>query len=176
MYSFTTAVSTSSTEKNFGNFKVSIVYLSSSKYIKVNFLPVSTSYVTVGYIDLFEGDIAYTHVKEDPAIALTRCERYLRVGKWSCAITYSYTDGSTKSYEFALPHGNMVSTPTVKISWWQYTDTSGNLVSGSGTYAVSADKQISYVRLPYKAERSAECYAIEATGIVSCEPFPDGDS
>lgn len=35
--------------------------------------------VDIEYIDLFEGDIAYPHVKEDYGIAMTRCQRKLKV-------------------------------------------------------------------------------------------------
>lgn len=35
--------------------------------------------IEIEYVDLFEGDIAYPHVKEDYTIALMRCQRYLYV-------------------------------------------------------------------------------------------------
>lgn len=37
---------------------------------------IGTGSIEIEYIDLFEGSIAYPHVKEDYAIALMRCQRY----------------------------------------------------------------------------------------------------
>ena len=40
-------------------------------------LPNQNSYINIEYIDLFDGDIAYSHVEEDDAIAQMRCRRYV---------------------------------------------------------------------------------------------------
>lgn len=39
--------------------------------------------ILVNYIDLFEGDIVYPHVKEDYGIALMRCMEYLQIVRYS---------------------------------------------------------------------------------------------
>lgn len=53
---------------------------SSDSYNTVGLLFKEDKTINVEYIDLFDGDIAYPHVKEDYAIALTRCRRYLYSG------------------------------------------------------------------------------------------------
>lgn len=175
VYSFTTALSGTAVEKVFDNFKITALYLSSKKQVKINYCPLNTTYVTIGYIDLFEGTYAYPHVREDYATAMCRCERFVKVGKWACPITYSYTQDSKKSYKFAIPHGAMFDTPNnVYISYWQYTNTAGAGVFGGGdTLATTPGKDVSYARLPYKDERSVDCYAVEASGVISCEPNDD---
>lgn len=175
VYSFTTALTGTAVEKVFDDFKITALYLSAKKQIKVNFCPTTTNYVTIGYIDLFEGTYAYPHVVEDYATAICRCERYVKAGKFSCPITYSYTQDNQKSYKFAIPHGAMYETPnSVKVAYWQYTNAAGEAVfGGNDTMATTAGKDVSYARLPYRSERSADCYAIEATCWISCEPNDD---
>lgn len=172
VHSFTAALSGTAVEKVFDNFKITALYLSAKKQIKINYCPLTTSYVTIGYIDLFEGNYPFPHVVEDYATAICRCERYVKVGKFTCPITYSYTQDGKKSYKFAIPHGAMFDTPdNVYVSYWQYTNTAGEAVFGGGdTMATTGGKDVSYARLPYRDERSPDCYAIEASCVISCEP------
>ena len=66
--------------------------------------------VEIEYIDLFEGDIAYPHVKEDYAIALTRCQQYVvNLGREFMGYTYN---SENRIY---VPTTNMLNMKSVPI-------------------------------------------------------------
>lgn len=71
------------------------------------------------YVDAFEGEIVYPHVEEDYAMALMRCQQYLRVGYYMGSCIFSYNDG-TKLFSFC--YENMKSTVTAKLNIDYYTD------------------------------------------------------
>lgn len=75
--------------------------------------------INVYYCDLFEGDIAYPHVKEDYATALMRCQQYLRAGYYMGGCIFSYGDGRKL---FSFCYENMKSTVTAKLNIDYYTD------------------------------------------------------
>lgn len=52
--------------------------LDSYEYLKVQIAVKSNSSVEIEYIDMFEGEVAYPHRKEDYTIALLKCQRFVR--------------------------------------------------------------------------------------------------
>ena len=67
-------------------------------------------YIDIEYIDLFEGSIAYPHVEEDDAIALSRCMSIIELGEYPV-----YYDGKTyfmSGFQFKVRKDDI---PTVQI-------------------------------------------------------------
>lgn len=87
--------------------------------------------IEIEYIDVYEGDIAYQHIKEDPAIALLRCIPYYQVLNINTPIRYEYGNEANK-YEYLLEptFKKMRTIPTVVKCIYNYYDTAGNNVSG----------------------------------------------
>ena len=75
-------------------------------------LPDQNSYIDIEYIDLFDGDIAYSHVEEDDAISQMRCEKHVL----KLPTSYSGYTGST-SYIYFVSEKlmEMASTPSVDV-------------------------------------------------------------
>ena len=67
--------------------------------------------VIINYVDLFEGDIAYPHIKEDEDIALMKCQRRVLP---TASTVMGYT-GSDSRYVYIMCEKlkNMIDTPTV---------------------------------------------------------------
>lgn len=87
-------------------------------------------YGNIDYIDLFEGSIAYRHVKEDHAIALKRCQRFLHMiisADYGCVPGYFYVTNSNR-INLNLESIDMAAAPTVvstgtfdvrdTMDWW----------------------------------------------------------
>lgn len=73
------------------------------------------STLDVEYIDLFEGSFAYPHVKEDYAIALMRCQRYLNFIKYNTTLSIGYVrNNNTLRFVIKNPI-EMAAEPKVKI-------------------------------------------------------------
>lgn len=75
--------------------------------------------ITIEYAALYEGEVAFNHVREDYATALMRCQQYLRAGYYIGSCIFSYSDG-TKLFSFC--YENMKSTVTAKLNINYYTD------------------------------------------------------
>nr|DAS58824.1 MAG TPA: hypothetical protein [Caudoviricetes sp.] len=89
-----------------------VQYVSTNNKYKVNI--VAKSEISIEYIDLFEGSIAYPHVKEDHAIALMRCQRYLYRLKFQVGNGNIYRNAV---YIFIPVPVSMISTtPTITVS------------------------------------------------------------
>lgn len=87
--------------------------------------------IEIEYVDLYEGDIAYQHIKEDPAIALLRCIPYYQVLNINTPIRYEYGNEANKySYLLEPTFKKMRTIPTVVKCIYNYYDTAGNNVSG----------------------------------------------
>ena len=182
VYSFTTAVGTQTVEKEFDKFKIGIVYVSATKHIKVNFCPLTTGYVTVKYIDLFEGGIAYPHKKEDPATAMMRCERYIYKGTYFSPILNVTKDSAanTSRFIFGLPIHNMVDTPVLEEGDWYLngygapgTQTGGNAKTLTSYSMTGREWQLqtpAWQISPYEGVTG-----IRIRYTLSCEPHPNGD-
>ena len=57
-------------------------------------------YIEIEYVDLFAGDIAYDHIKEDKATALMRCEKYLKIIKHKSNIRFNKCHSAFWKYGF----------------------------------------------------------------------------
>ena len=177
---FTSALSGTAVEKDFGKFKITALTTSvwndaKNAYdnkVKVNICPNGTNSIVVKYVDLFEGSLAYPHVKEDAAIARMRCRRFIQRNSGTCTIVYSYPSGDLKSYKFTSPCDGMVTTPTMESCGWGYYDASGNWISGdkSTLHTVSEGYSNFTIRTPFKAAKQADVYAIDFWCVATCEP------
>lgn len=88
-----------------------IMYLTFNDVERIVITPNGTQ--TINYIDLFEGEIVYKHQKEDYAIALTRCQRYIVVVSFTL-MHFIYD----KNYPIIQPHllpVPMASSPSVTL-------------------------------------------------------------
>lgn len=182
VYSFTTAVTGEIAEKEFDRFKIGILYDSASKHIKVNFCPLTTGYVTVKYIDLFEGTVAYPHVKEDPATAMMRCERYIYKGTYHSPILNVIEDSSANTYQyvFGIPIHNMAGDPVLEdCAWYFYGYSAPNdNTSGDADDLTTDIKSGREWQLKTKVMQSKPWEYVTGIRIrytLSCEHNPNGD-
>lgn len=86
---------------------------------------VEGDYIDIEYIDLFEGDIAYPHVKEDYEIALTRCVTNVLKGYGIGSRKFVYANGQVL-FQCIFPC-KFKTTPNVSVVSVKYTDTAGSL-------------------------------------------------
>lgn len=135
-----------------------IMYLTFNNVERIVITPNGTQ--TINYIDLFEGEIVYKHQKEDYAIALTRCQRYV----WkNCDMSMAeiipsvYLEGVTFPIE-------MINTPSVKII--RFEDTSGIDYSNKIRSIVCDKKGVRYIQLS-----DAPVSVYQYSFIFSCEPL-----
>lgn len=148
------------------------VFTETGDYQSLNFTVSQGAKVKFEYIDLFEGSIAYPHVKEDYAIALTRCRERIVAGNIPCVC---YSD--TVSLYLLFPNIQMPSKPT--ISYKQITITAnGNKFSSPSATAddvytnsgagISVAVNLSKISqtVPALTVLIAEVEAI----VISCEP------
>ena len=170
---------TKSMEKDFGNFKLSMILVSESgnNKLKVNICPNGTSSINLSYVDVFEGFVAYPHTKEDPAVALMRCRRYVQGGASVCPTLYLYTEGTTYGYRFAITHDHMVSTPTLESCSWHYFNTAGTDTTGTvaDLTLMGNSNNVVQLKTAFKEQKNAQCNGIRAVYILSCEYKPNGD-
>lgn len=176
---FTLTLTSTAQEKVFDKCKISA--LRTSNHIKVNICPIGTNSMTIKYVDLFEGTVSYPHVKEDPAITLAKCRRYIQRNSNSYPIIYSYPNSSNenqRSYKFNVPCDGIISTPTVESGGWGYYNNIGDWISGTTAelMAVSPTATTVTMRTPNRAIKHSDCYAIDVWCILTCEHAPNGDS
>lgn len=195
--SFTVTPGGSAKEKDFGKFKISALTTSTwddelgdyNNKLKVNICPIGTNTIDIKYVDVFEGTVAYPHVKEDYATALMRCRRYIQGGGCVSAITDSLIAGSisgstTYRYRFAIPFEEMAKISEAKLqtcSWSYFCGTNaGNISIENGTLSDLDHMNTSKYFFEYRmkdgkyAIKDNVC-GIRVTYVVSCEPSPQGD-
>ena len=201
IYNFTVTPGGTAKEKDFGKFKISALTISTwdndlpdfnyyNNKLKVNICPVGTQTINIKYVDVFEGEVAYPHVKEDPATAMMRCRRYIQRRYCYSPILYRVTSESNygkSAYRFGLSFDPMVSTPTlVACSWAYHTGTSGGATEGSYskgdltelTVNVTSADGLVEVTTPFggSIESASISCAVKANYVVSCEHKPNGDN
>lgn len=177
---FTETPGANAKEKNFGKFKITMLTTSVwdndlndyNNKLKINICPVGTSTFTMTYIDVFEGDMVYPHVKEDMATAMIRCRRYIQYNAYSTPTLYLYTENSKYAYRFAVTHDHMASVPTLEECSWSYYNTAGESTTGTVTEVtvVGNGNNIIQLRTAYKEQKNAQCNAIRGVYLVTCEP------
>lgn len=116
--------------------------------------------ITFEYAALYEGDVAYKHVREDYATALMRCERYLEVGQYVC---YGHGDYWIEGFTYRTPKADV---PTVTIQF---------VADGNGTVQKSFET-VSPNSYACPFIRLTSGTAASVTGVlnvaaqISCEP------
>jgi hypothetical protein len=179
---FTVTPGGSAKEKSFGTFKITA--LTTSKWddalndynnkLKINICPIGKSSITFQYIDVFEGVVAYPHVKEDPATAMMRCRRYLHKGTcFSPILQYVDTTPATFYYRFGIPIDNMAGDPTLEACSWLLVGQDGESISGGVSnmfsyYKSSEEWQFDTSGYKYAPYNGVTGFRIRYT--LSCEP------
>ena len=197
---FTVTPGGTAKSKDFGKFTISALTTSTwdnelndyNNKLKINICPLGTSSITFQYIDVFEGVVAYPHVKEDPATAMMRCRRYIQSSGYTAPIlTRTITansDGLGHSYEFGIPIENMASKePNLEYCSWSYQNLAEDgVISGNvddlvykGVSVGTPSGKLMRVRTPGSTEvdtrKNEYCHAIKGVYILSCEHNPNGD-
>ena len=128
----------------------------SYEYLKVQIAVKSNSSVEIEYIDMFEGEVAYPHRKVDYAIALMKCQRYLKIMvlNWAGYIT---TGSMQQTFLFETP---MISNPTVLVR-------PGTKVINNVNYSASKDRFVWILGNSTAGNGYAYDYVYELT----CEPI-----
>lgn len=109
-------------------FKLYVSWNLAKSLTQVSFVISGGNSIDIEYVDLFEGDIAYSHVKKDHYDDLLECQRYLKLGKYAGTIIYQYYISSDiYSYKVWLNFENMASTPAFNLIDAYYYDHSGNI-------------------------------------------------
>lgn len=185
IYTFTVTLTGEAQEKDCGKFKITALRTSTwndgkgdyDNRLKINICPVGTNSVVVKYVDLFDGTIAYPHKREDSAIALMRCRRYIQHGATISPTLYLYTSGSTYAYRFAITHDPMATTPTLEECSWHYFNTAGTDATGDvgDVEILSNSNGIVQLRTIYGSQKNAQCNGIRIVYVLSCEHAPTGD-
>lgn len=157
-------------------FDANIRYYEDNNRYRVYVSVKANSYVDIEYIDLFEGNIAYPHVKEDYAIALLRCQQYLKkmyvVGEVTNAMVE--TDGyilvpfelgkmHTKPTFLIYDDNKNVNKCTRTTMGKNYNNESGRIY---GAY-IDAD----YWTCELISDSGTKAISIKALVIASCEPL-----
>lgn len=180
---FTVTPGGTAKEQNFGTFKISALTTSTwdndlgdyNNKLKVNICPIGTSSITIKYVDVFEGTVAYPHVKEDPATALMRCRRYIQ--KNGCVVSplFSATSNGKTHYDVCIMFEGMMRKPEVTSCTWIYADMTGTNVNGN----TISDCQVALSTATFKVSDSTPMasvgHGMRVIYIVSCEHNPKGD-
>lgn len=149
---------------------VSLWVSSAEEYQIFGILFTQSKTINVEYLDVFEGDIAYPHVKEDKDIALTRCQDYIRqYDNMIFNITYTY---SNKKFIVEANYPKMKKIPTFAhgaCEMWSYD---GELININ----IESQSLTSTILTMRTAEASKEkkdgSYIIFVKNVVlSCEPL-----
>ena len=185
---FTVTPGGASKEKDFGKFKISALTTSTwdndlgdyNNKLKVSIHTVDKNSITVKYVDVFEGVVAYPHVKEDPATALVRCRRYIQRNVGVAPILEETTEStSTSKYVFGLWFEAMAKVPTLVACSWRYRTNALTYASGTEeNLEVKATVDagvIEYIMKTGNTIKSSAACGVRVNYIMSCEHNPEGD-
>ena len=177
-------------DKDFGKFKISALTTSKrnnakNDYInklKVNIVVLEEETIKINYVDVFEGVVAYPHVKEDYGTALMRCQAYIQHGRiMAPIISYAVASNTGHNYRFGVTFGNMepYHTATLEQCDWNYftDDSTTPTASGSvtGLTIMNTTDCLFECRSNSTYKMSTDSHAIRVNYVVSCEPYPTGD-
>ena len=117
----------------------------------------------INYCNLWEGDIAYPHVKEDEAIALMRCMEYVERLKFAVTCTGSYfISGST----YMFPKKEL---PTIRFLSVKNQD--GDLTT-SDFSTTNYDKYfLNFIRYKNGSAATLSAQTLSFEVLISCEPL-----
>lgn len=186
---FTVTPGGAAKEKVFEKFKITTLTTSTwdntlgdyNNKLKVNICPIGTNSFTIKYVDVFEGTVAYPHVKEDPATALMRCKRYIQAGTQISPWMWYRYDEKVSIYRCVLSYDQMaVKNPSLlSCTAYVYTNASEEVGIMSGaitkltTYdAVNVnamDLEINF-NVTGTASVHERCFGFKLIYVLSCEP------
>lgn len=134
--------------------------------------------IEVEYADLFEGDIAYPHVKEDYAIALMRCMAYLQVCYPYSYLRKFWSNGKADTLVCSYPlKADVKKNPTITgySNAWIYSNDSATDYKDSFNYTVEVNNgklEIKFIKKD-NSKFTESNYSMAYTGkfIISCEPL-----
>jgi len=194
---FTVTPGGSAKSMDFGKFMISALTTSTwdddlgdyNNKLKINICPVGTNTITFKYIDVFEGIVAYPHVKEDYATALMRCALYIQSGTsvcptWGAVDEVEAMDGSNYKYRFGISFQKMLSTSNNPITLdqdyghWDYHDPArGTIRSNDMTdlEILNTTKDLIEVKTTLLPFDQVFYHGFRVAYLVSCEPNPNGD-
>lgn len=196
---FTVTPGGSAKEKDFGKFKISALTVSLwdndlpqfnyyNNKLKINIIPVGTNTITINYVDVFEGIIAYPHVKEDPATAMMRCRRYVQGGTYFSPWMWYKTEDENVLYKCVLPYEPMAAAkPNMeRCVAWMYDEQSNDIglydkfiTDITDTNTTGSTPSIKYAfELQINTNgcvMNERCNGFKIVYILSCEHAPDGD-
>lgn len=191
--SFTVTPGGSAKEKAFGKFKISALTTSTwdndlngyNNKLKVNICPIGTSSFVLKYVDVFEGTVAYPHVKEDTATAMMRCRRYVQAGTQLSTWMWFKLDETTSEdvYRCVLSFDPMAKKiPTLSsCKAWYYSEAGEDTAETTGitrlsTYEAENVNAIDVeIRKKAKTAIHTRCLGFKLVYVLSCEHNPTGD-
>lgn len=172
IYSHTFNVSTDTTMHSFTDTLGVRLYYDTSKNKTCFWMRCQNDSGLISYADLFEGSVAYDHMKEDKATALMRCRKYVL----KLPVSYSGYTGSTSNIYIVYPEiMEMFSSPSIDtmpttircvleggVNTYNVSEITINQESGEMTIKISSPPS----SLAYKSLGGWFDKAI----ILSCEP------
>lgn len=191
VYTFIVTPGDTAKEKVFNKFKITCLTTSTwdgnleayNNKLKINICPIGTSSFTLTYVDVFEGDVAYPHRKEDYATALMRSERYIMKKGYISPVYSIYAPTSnTYCYDFIVCLDRMankfnasINPPKIESYTWNYVTTSGTANSGenptTAVYDITNTGGVHTLRTAAGTLNMHEkCSGIKGTYVVTCEP------
>lgn len=192
---FTVTPGGTAKEKEFEKFKISVLTLSTwdndlpefnyyDNKLKVNICPIGTNSIIVNYVDVFEGAVAYPHVKEDPASAMARCRRYLQTGTYFSPYLWYKSEDTYTLYDCVLPYEPMVKKPNIlNCNAHFYTKNSKSMYVSVTSAMDKTRTDVTYIRSAFELEIEIDstdalherCGGFKLVYILSCEFKPNGD-
>ena len=198
---FTVTPGGTAKEKDFGTFKISTLTLSIwdndlpqynyyNNKLKINIMPVGTNTITINYIDVFEGDIVYPHVKEDPATAMMRCRMYVQCGTYFSPWMWYKLEDHEQKFKCVLPYDPMVvKKPSIErcVAWFYDKNASAekyatgtaitDITSTTTTGATAAVKDALELQVMISDlnEIHERCNGFKLVYTLTCEHAPTGD-
>ena len=124
----------------------------------------------INYCDLFEGSIAYPHVKEDYAIALARCQNWILNTSVTLVKTFNYPDSNQYLFEFGVSQLNSTPTLLVLSGIIYCNDNSPRTFSMSECAGSFFSKNRNYIILRLPLPISPNAFGAAALIVISCEP------
>ena len=120
--------------------------------------------ITVEYVDLFEGNIAYPHVKEDYQQALLRCLYYVEYGEFACQ--YNNTTYFISGFTYKFPKKD---TPNI-IFIKTVVDESGTV---NGTFEAVSQNTYSCPFIRYNGTSAVGLgnKVLNVRVLITCEPL-----
>lgn len=175
---FTVTPGGTAKEKNFGKFKITALTISTwddalgdyNNKLKINICPLTTDPITFKYIDVFEGTVAYPHVKEDYATALMRCKQYVQAGVGVSPILH---EGKVGQYRIGIPFSEMHSAPTLEsCSWSLISSATNDWETGDISYFTVLDTTKNFLQGRAEAggvSLASYVFGIRISYLLTCE-------